>query len=177
MAPSDGVRPHTPPRVFAVAVLGIAVFSYMDSVMKDLVLAIGAYTALFWRSLASTVVSGAIYASRRPARPSASTVAVHVVRGTVSAAMAFCFFWGLARIPMAQAVALTFVAPLLSLYLAAALLGEHITRRMLVASALAFVGVLVILANQWQAATGPDATLGALAVLASSFCYAFNIGG
>ena len=36
--------------------------------------------------------------------------------------MAILFFWGLARVPLAQGVALAFVAPLIALYLAALLL-------------------------------------------------------
>ena len=167
-------------RPFAVAVLGIAVFSLMDAVMKDLSLAIGTYTALFWRSLAGVVLSGAVYAASRPTLPTRAVLRVHALRGAICAVMALCFFWGLARVPMAQAVALTFIAPLLSLYLSATLLHERVTRRMLAASAIALVGVVVILAGQWQAGvrfddasseTGP----GTIAILASAVCYAFNI--
>ena len=43
--------------------------------------------------------------------------------------MALLFFWGLARVPMAQAIALAFVAPLIALYLAAVILKERIDRR------------------------------------------------
>jgi len=91
--------------VFAVAVLGIAVFSCMDAVMKGLVLAIGAYTTMLWRSIAGVAVSGLLYAVKRPALPTRSVAGLHVLRGAVSAAMAVFFFWGLARVPMAQAVA------------------------------------------------------------------------
>lgn len=161
--------------VFAVALLGIAVFSSMDAVMKGLVLAIGAYTTLLWRNIAGVLISGAIYAVTRPALPSREGLKLHAIRGAVSVVMAVAFFWGLARVPMAQAIALTFIAPLLSLFLSAILLGERIRRSTIVASATAFAGVLVILVGQWQAKLGPDAFRGALAVLASALCYAFNI--
>ena len=165
-----------PIQAFAVAILGIAIFSYMDAVMKDLVLAMGAYTALFWRSLAGVVLSGAVYANRsKPSWPSSAALRVHAVRGTVSTAMALCFFWGLARVPMAQAVALTFVAPLLSLFLSARILDERITRRMLIASAIALVGVIIILAGQWRADRSHEAGLGTIAILVSALCYAVNI--
>ncbi len=161
--------------VFAVALTGIAVFSCMDAVMKGLVLAIGAYTTLLWRNIAGAAISGAIYAIKRPALPSRVGLRLHAIRGIVSAVMAVAFFWGLARVPMAQAIALTFIAPLLSLFLSAILLGERIRRSTIVASTTAFAGVLVILIGQWQAELGPDAFRGALAVLASALCYAFNI--
>ena len=32
--------------------------------------------------------------------------------------MGFLFFWGIGRVPLAQAVALAFISPLLALYLA-----------------------------------------------------------
>jgi S-adenosylmethionine uptake transporter len=89
--------------------------------------------------------------------------------------MAFLFFWGLARVPLAQAIALSFVAPLIALYLAAILLGERIERRAILASLLGFAGVLVILSGQALATMGPDAFRGAIAILISSGLYAYNI--
>ena len=71
--------------------------------------------------------------------------------------MALTFFWGLARVPMAQAIALAFVAPLIALYLAAVILKETIERRAILASLLGFAGVLVILAGQAQAEMGREA--------------------
>ena len=168
---------RTPPpvAVFAVAVLGIAMFSVMDAMMKGLVLALGAYTTLLWRSLAGTILSGAVYAARSRKPLTRAAVEVHVLRAAVSTVMALSFFWGLARMPMAQAVALTFIAPLLSLFLSALLLGERIRRTAVVASAIAFVGVAVILAGQWRSNTGDAAWHGAIAVLGSAVFYAFNI--
>jgi S-adenosylmethionine uptake transporter len=94
---------------FGVATLGIAVFSSMDAVMKGLSLAIGAYNALLWRSIAGTVITGVLFLVARTPWPSRAVMRVHLVRGLVSTVMAMLFFWGLARVPMAQAVALTFV--------------------------------------------------------------------
>jgi S-adenosylmethionine uptake transporter len=76
---------------------------------------------------------------------------------------------------MAQAIALSFVAPLIALYLAAVLLKEKIERRAILASLLGFAGVLVILAGQAEAELGPDAFRGAISILASAGLYAYNI--
>ncbi len=175
MTAKTGRRAWPPAAVFAVAVLGIALFSVMDAMLKGLVLAIGVYTTLLWRNLAGTLISGAIYFAR-PRRPlTRAALKVHVLRAAVSTAMALAFFWGLARIPMAQAVALTFVAPLLSLFLSAAMLRERIVPISVVASSIAFVGVVVIVIGQWRSDLGAVALHGALAVLGSAFLYAFNI--
>jgi S-adenosylmethionine uptake transporter len=143
--------------------------------MKGLVLKLGAFTALFWRNLAGIGVSGVVYAWRRQPLPSAQAFRIHLIRGCLSAVMAFAFFWGLARIPIAQAVAITFVAPLLSIFLSAALLHERLSTKTLSASLIAFAGVVVILLGQWQASLGESGFLGTGAVFFSALCYAFNI--
>jgi S-adenosylmethionine uptake transporter len=107
--------------------------------------------------------------------PARATMRIHLVRGVLSSLMAVLFFWGLVRVPLAQGVALAFIAPLIALYLAAMLLGERIERRAILASLIGFAGVIVILAGQWEAGLGPDAFRGALAILGSACLYAYNI--
>jgi S-adenosylmethionine uptake transporter len=160
---------------FAVATLGIALFSAMDAVMKGLSLAIGAYNALFWRLLVGILISGTIFLARGGRRPGPAAMRLHLIRGILGAAMAFLFFWGLARVPLAQGVALSFIAPLIALYLAALFLKEKIGRAAIFASLLGFAGVLVILSGQAAADLGPEAFRGALAILASAMLYAYNI--
>jgi S-adenosylmethionine uptake transporter len=89
--------------------------------------------------------------------------------------MALLFFWGLGRVPLAQAIALAFIAPLIALYLAAVLLGERIERRAILASLIGIGGVAIIFIGQAEADLGPEALLGSLAILASACLYAYNI--
>ena len=160
---------------FGVATLGIAAFSMMDAVMKDLSLSIGAYNALLWRTLAGALIGAAFFFGLRSRWPGRAAMRVHLIRGTLSAVMAILFFWGLARVPMAQAIALAFIAPLIALYLAAILLKEKIERRAIFASLLGFAGVLVIFAGQAEADLGPEAFWGSVSILASASLYAYNI--
>jgi S-adenosylmethionine uptake transporter len=169
------MKPHSTAIAFAVASAGIAAFSMMDAVMKGLSLQIGAYNALLWRTLAGTILAGLVFFGRRTPWPKGETMRIHLIRGTLSAVMAILFFWGLARVPLAQGVALSFVAPLIALYLAAWLLKERIERTAILASLLGFAGVLVILAGQESADLGPEAFEGALAILLSASLYAYNI--
>ena len=169
------MKPTRPIIAFAVACLGIAVFSSMDAVVKALCLAIGTYNTLLWRSFAGIGISAIPWIASRPARPSQAAMRLHVERGVVSAVMAMLFFWGLARTPMAQAIALTFIAPLIAQGLAVWLLKERMQRGALIGSILAFGGVLVILGGQAAAKMGPEALLGAVAVLLSAVAYAYNI--
>ena len=170
------MRPSPALLAFVVATLGIAVFSTMDAVIKSLALAIGTYDTLLWRSFAGIPISGLPWLARRPKPPLWPVLRLHIMRGVVSAAMAFLFFWGLVRTPMAQAVALTFIAPLIAMGLAALLLGERPPKRAILGAGVAALGVACILAGVEDG--GPvreDGWLGPLAILASGGCYAYNI--
>ena len=166
---------HPPLTAFLVGVLGIALFSGMDAVMKGLVLAIGTIATMFWRNLIGIGLSGVLYLPRRPAWPVWPTMKIHLARGLLSTAMGFLFFWGIGRVPLAQAVALAFIAPLIALYLAAILLHETIGRRTIGASMIAFAGVLVIFIGQARADLGREALVGSVAILVSAILYALNI--
>lgn len=168
-------RPASTLIPFSVAAAGIATFSAMDAVMKGLSLAIGAYNALLWRTAAGAVFGGAVFVLRRMKWPDRATLRVHLIRGLISVFMAILFFWGLARVPLAQGVALAFIAPLIALYLAALLLHEKIQRRAIYASVLGLVGVGVILSGQAEAHLGHEALLGSVAILVSAALYAYNI--
>jgi S-adenosylmethionine uptake transporter len=166
---------HDPTIAFLVGMLGIALFSGMDAVMKGLVLAVGVYTTMFWRNLIGIGLSGAVYFPLRSGWPSGSTMRIHLSRGLLSAAMGFLFFWGIGRVPLAQAIALAFIAPLIALYLAAVILHETVGKRTIGASLMAFAGILVIFIGQARAELGREALIGSFAVLLSAVLYALNI--
>lgn len=162
-------------RAFAVAALGIMTFTMMDAVMKGLSLAIGAYSAMLWRATAGTAIAGVPWLLTRTRWPDGAALRLHMLRGVVTALMATSFFWGLARVPMAQAIALTFIAPLIALYLAAVMLGEKVGRGAIQGSLIAFSGVLVILGGQVEHRAGEAMWLGTASILFSAVCYAYNL--
>ena len=164
-----------PVKAFAVALAAVAVLSVMDAVMKGLVLAIGIFSVSIWRSIANLALTGGLYLPRRLPWPSASTLRLHIGRGIVVTIMAGLFFWGIGRVPLAQAIALTFIAPLIALLLAAVFLDEKIGPRSIAGSFGAFVGVLVIVLGQARAELGPGVLLGSAAIIGSALCYAVNI--
>ncbi|TIX45598.1 MAG: EamA/RhaT family transporter, partial [Mesorhizobium sp.] len=86
------------------------------------------------------------------------------------------FFWGLGRLPLAEAVGLSFVAPLIALFLAALLLGERVRREAIWASIAGIAGVAIIVSGQFgQASYSQDALLGTAAVLVSTVFYGYNL--
>lgn len=172
------MRPDSPSPLapFLIACAGIATFSAMDVLMKGLSIGIGAYNAVLWRTGAGTLISGLFYLAARPMWPGRATMKIHAVRAFFVAAMAICFFWALARLPMAEAIALSFVAPLMTLYMAALLLGETIGPRSIAASLLGFSGVVVIVAGKLGGGDYSDEALLAVgAVFLSAIFYAYNL--
>ena len=164
-----------PVKAFAAALVAVAVLSIMDAVMKGLVLAIGIFAVSVWRSVTNLLLTSALYLPGRPRRPKPSTLRIHVGRGIIVTVMAGLFFWGIGRVPLAQAIALTFIAPLISLFFASVFLHEEIGRRSIAGSLIAFAGVIVIVVGQAQAAAAPGMLLGSAAIVASALCYAVNI--
>lgn len=163
-----------PALAFAVAASGIATYSAMDAIIKGLSIASGAYSAVLWRSVTGVVLLGAVFLWRRRPLPGRAALRLHVMRGSVAGVSVLLFFWGLVRVPMAQGVALTFLAPLIALYFAAAFLGERIARGAIFGSAVASAGVFVIAAGAAQASASGH-LLGSLAIVVASVFYALSL--
>lgn len=164
--------PHLLPVLAALS--GVAFFALMDAAMKGLAIALGAYVAMLWRQAFATLFSAPFYFARRQGWPGAPALRIHVLRGGVTALMAVLWFYGLARLPMAEAIAIAFVAPLLTLYLAAVMLGERIDRQSIGASLLGLTGMAVLVASR-IGAPGERHLDGVAAILASAGLYAWNL--
>ncbi len=91
----------------------------------------------------------------------------HLLRTLLASGAMFGFFYGLARMPLVNALTLGFTAPLMVTALSVPFLGEHVGWRRWTAVVFGFIGVLIILR--------PGAGLmtpAAIAVIAAAFCYA-----
>ncbi len=171
--PSDAASPMIPVLVCAFAIF---LLSAMDAAMKSLVIAIGVYNTVLWRSLLASIVAGGIWSAGERSRPAPRVLRLHGLRAIVVGIVLISFFWGLARLPLAEAIALSFIAPLIALFLAALLLGERIRREVIWASLAGLCGVAIIMAGQFgQSSYTRDAMLGTAAILASAFFYAYNL--
>jgi S-adenosylmethionine uptake transporter len=166
---------HNPVLPFAAVLAGIALLSLMDALMKGASLAIGAYSTLLIRSVFGLALAGPIWLAGRTGWPASQTLKIHVLRGVVVTGMSFTFFWGLTRLALAEAIAISFTAPLVALYLAAVMLGERIGRGAVAASALGLIGVVVIAGSRMQGDSTPATGWGIFAVLVSSLLYALNL--
>ena len=160
---------------FLSATLGIAFFAVMDVVMKGLAIELGAYNALLWRTVCGAVMVSVLYLAKRAAWPKIAVIKLHVWRGMVISVIAFLFFWGLVYVPLAEAIALSFIAPLIALFLAAFMLGEHIGGRSIGAAFIGLTGAVIVIAGKLSGNYDDDVGKGIAAILLSAVLYAYNL--
>jgi drug/metabolite transporter (DMT)-like permease len=87
---------------------------------------------IFFRALFAVIPIVIVFAWRRELAKSWHTqrFSAHVFRGAISIASSFCYYGALARLPVVDTTAISFVTPLITVALAAILLHEivHIYR-------------------------------------------------
>jgi len=91
----------------------------------------------------------------------------HAVRSVLAIGAMFGFFYGLARMPLVNALTLGYTAPLIVTALSAIFLGDEVGWRRWTGVVIGFVGVLVML----RPGRG-ELSFAAIAVLIAAFCYA-----
>ena len=160
---------------FGAACAGIALFSLMDSAMKELALAMGALAATFLRNCLNSLFAGALFMWHKKGAPSRLALFHHGRRALVIALMSVLFFHGITLLPLAESIALSFIAPVIALVLAAVMLGETIGKGAIWASLFGLAGVGVILAGRLSGEYQAGAAEGAAAVLVSACLYAYNL--
>lgn len=160
---------------FLAAFIGVGFLALMDAQMKDASLATGVFTASLLRSLLAAAIIAPVWLAQKPAWPSAAVMRLHIERGVLSAFMALTFFYALTKLPIAEAIAISFVAPLLALYFAHLFLGEQIKRTAIGASVLGLVGTMVIMWGRLgRTQVEDDVLLGLASLLVSATLYAYN---
>jgi S-adenosylmethionine uptake transporter len=165
-------RPFIP---FMVAAAGVGTFSLMDAAMKDLALSIGAYNAVMWRNSVGALLMGVLFVGTRQKWPPVHLLKIHLWRSIVVAVMAVSFFWSLTKLPLAEAIGLSFIAPVIALYLAAVMLKETIGKEAIWASLAGLGGVAIIMAGRLSGYYTMDDVWGAAAVLFSAVVFAYNL--
>ena len=169
-APTEHLRP------ILATMAGIALLSLMDAFMKTAALAMGAYMAALLRALIAFTLVLPIWLAGKPSWPTRPVIAIHLRRGVVGSLMALTFFFALTKLPLAETIAISFIAPIVSLYLAALLLGEQLRPRAVWGALLGMAGVLVIVGGKFgRGNLDTDTLWGLAAIIASALLYAWNL--
>src|SRR4029078_13432931 len=131
------------PRPFVLAALGIAALCALDAAVKELTRSYAVAYAVLGRYVFGTAFALAVWWWQGRPALTREMLPAHVLRGTLITATAFLFFFALTRLGMAEAITLSFIAPLLIPPLAHLLLGEKIRGQGGVGALVGVGGVLV----------------------------------
>ena len=152
----------------AILVFGIMLGSAMDATIKWLTLTNAVLIVVLGRYAIGAAFSAIVY-WRAGAPPITGEMwRGHAWRGLFIAVSASCFFYALSVLPFAEAVALSFIFPLLVPFVAALLLRERVRASSLAAALFGFVGVIVAAQGAPTTDEAPERTLGVAAVLAAA---------
>ncbi len=161
------------PLAFAQSAAGIGALCGMDALVKYLSQHNDVTLITFARYASGTALAlGVWWAAGRPAITRAM-LPVQVGRGVLIAIMALLFYWSLTKLTLAEAITISFIAPLLVPPMASAFLGERLQGRYLLAGLLGFAGVIVTV--QGAPVFGGDRLLALGAVLAAAVAYAASL--
>ncbi|WP_245986888.1 DMT family transporter [Azospirillum thermophilum] len=140
------VRTDNTPLGIGMMLGSVLLFSLMNVLVKLLTETFPVVEVAFFRSLFALIPVGAMIAAQggwvanlRTARPFA-----HLWRGMIGIASMSAMFWSFHLLPLGDAVALTFAAPLFLTALSVPLLGERVGIHRWSAVLVGFLGVLIM---------------------------------
>lgn len=150
-SPAAPLHPHGEPshvdnvRGVSLMALAFVLFSVCDMLAKLLTGDFHPMQIVWTRQLALLVgvvvalgIHGpGLFRSRHPA--------MQVLRGLLAVASAACFISAVRFVPLADAVAVTFIAPFIVTILSARLLGEYVGARRWAAVAVGFLGAMIVI--------------------------------
>lgn len=177
MSPAGGKL--SPAGAMFFMALGVLLFGVADASVKWLtsgystwqILAVGRVPALIvaigltWRATGS------------PFRVKTSHFRFHAMRSVLIMLTGYTFFEGLRFLPLADAIAIAFAAPLFVTALSGPLIGEKVGARRWAAVAVGFIGVVIALVAAPRAGGNflSHLNFGAILVLVSAFFYALTL--
>lgn len=163
-----------------IKLLSVLLFAMMSVLVRWLGDRVPLGQVVFFRSAAAMLPIAAIYAWRGELMSAVRTDRPfgHIGRGMISVAGMFLNFAALARLPLADANALSFAAPLITVALAWLILKEEVRIYRWTAVAIGFVGVLVMLwpyLDIGHMTASVSASVGAVCALSAAFTNAGSV--
>ncbi|SNS23400.1 DMT family transporter [Antarctobacter heliothermus] len=161
----------SPLRGIALKLTSVVLFTIMASLIKASSEHVPTGEAVFFRSFFAMPVIVAWLAMRGDLKTGlkAKNPMLHIWRGLIGVTAMGCGFAALGLLPLPEVTAIGFAAPMMTVLLAALLLGERLRLFRLSAVGLGLMGVLIVL---WPRLSldemGGSATLGVVLVLTSA---------
>jgi len=173
-----------PPRSAPLSIAGIVLLAIaaeglltlMDAMIKVLSPRYPTFEIAFLRFAFGMVGAVAYALWTRPGWPTRDATLYNGLRAVLVALTATSFFYALSLLPLADAIALSFISPVLTALMGALILGERLDWRIAVALVAGFLGMLLIVGGKLgSAGLGTEVLIGAAAVVFSAVAYSLNI--
>ncbi|WLI07435.1 DMT family transporter [Pseudomonas sp. FP597] len=158
------------------ATLAMAILCMMDPLVKSLATRYPVMEIAFFRFAGGLVVSALLALYFRPAWPDKRSFVTNGARSVLVAISVLTLFYSLKLLPIATAVAVSFISPVVIVVLAVLVLGERLTLRILFALVLGISGLLLILGNSVLGVESTTASwIGVAAGIISAVAYAVSM--
>ena len=125
--------------------LGFLFFSVSDAIAKLLTHDLHPFQVVWFRQLGLFSVGLWLLASRGLPILRTKRIGFQIARGVVAAGSSACFVFAISFVPLADAVAVSFVAPFMVTVLGALILHEHVGVRRWLAVTVGFIGTLIVI--------------------------------
>lgn len=157
-----------------VVALSILILSAMDAVIKGFGPDSSIAQIVWLRYAAGSMFALVFFLATGPHRINRQSLKANGLRAAIMLVAAGSFFYAITRMPLVEAVTLSFTAPIFMVLIARLILGEPITSRAIAAVGLGFAGVVIVVAGDM----GGENSLtpaGIAAALLSALTYALGI--
>ena len=124
---------------------GVFLFSAVDTLAKYLTLSLHPIQVTWSRQIGLFIGVLIVFAIRGPSILRTNHRALQISRGALAAGSATLFIMAVSYVPIADAVAVSFVAPFIVTVLGAVVLGEYVGARRWVAIGIGFLATLIVI--------------------------------
>lgn len=159
-----------------LAIAGDGLLSLMDAIIKSLTTRYPTFQIAFLRFSSGLIWASLLVAFVRPGWPSREAVIYNATRSVLVVITATSFFYALSQLPLADAVALSFLSPMFIALFGAVFLKEHIDSRIAFGLLTGFAGMMLIAGARVGAGTyTAGAIYGTAACVVSAVAYALTL--
>lgn len=170
MRPTIIIRAEKPLQGAALLALSALLFSLMGVAIREASLSVNNESVVFFRNLVGVLFFLPLVLLKGFSPLRTQRLSTHLWRTTYGLAAMYCFFYAIAHLPLADAMLFTYSAPVFTPLIARWLLKEPLTKRMLAATAIGLIGVLMV-AKPSSALLGGQALIGIAASLLAAFAF------
>jgi S-adenosylmethionine uptake transporter len=168
--------PRSTSFIVGLAIIAEGLLTLMDAMIKSVTPRYSAIEIAFLRYAFGMLGAIAYALWTRPGWPTREATTYNGLRAVLIVFTATTFFFALGKLPLADAIAMSFISPVLTALLGVLILSERLDWRIVIALGTGFLGMLLIVGGKLgSAGLDEGVLLGAIAVFLSAIGYSLNV--